>query len=228
MKQINVPAIYADALRQPHLLIAGATGSGKSTAVRGLIYTATALNAGLILIDPKRVELREWRNLPQVLHASDPDSIARAIWSAERLLERRLTECERRELKTYPGQDVYVIIDEFADLMTTDRDRTEKPLLRLAQLGRAAKIHLILATQRPTRDIITGQIKVNIDARLALRCPTRQDSRNILDCAGAEMLPRFGFGYYRTPDTVTPRLVRIDPIPDDIIRDRIANLTKTK
>ena len=223
-----MPKIYADALRQPHLLVAGATGAGKSTFLRGLIYTATALAAGLVLIDPKRVELREWRRIPQVIHAGDPDDIARLIGNAEKVLESRLRECEQKEVKTYPGSDLYLFVDEFADLMTTDRARTERPLLRIAQLGRAAKIHLILATQRPTRDIITGQIKVNIDARLALRCPTRQDSRNVLDRSGAEMLPRYGYGLYQTPDTVTPHLVKLDPIPDDVIRARIATLTKTQ
>ena len=103
--------------------------------------------------------------------------------------------------------------------MTTQKRATLPQLQRLAQLGRAANIHLIVATQRPTRDIINGQIKVNIDSRVALRCPTPQDSRNIIDRKGAETLPRYGFGYYLTPngcDLITIPLTQPADIADRV------------
>ena len=116
---------------------------------------------------------------------------------------------QKKHLKEYPGSHVYIIIDEFADLMTNYKKQTEITICRLALLGRAARIHLILATQRPTSDIINGKIKVNIDSRIALRCPTAQDSRNIININGAEKLPRYGSGYYLTPETMKPVLVTI-------------------
>ena len=115
--------------------------------------------------------------------------------------------------------DIYIIIDEFADLMTTQKRETMPQIIRLAQLGRAANLHLILATQRPTRDIINGQIKVNLDSRIALRCPTAQDSRNIINTKGAETLPRYGFGYYLTPNGC--ELVKIPMTPPEELAARV-------
>ena len=137
-------------------------------------------------------------------------------------MERRYIELQRQHLKRYQGAEIYVIIDEFADLMTTQKREALPILCRLAQLGRAAGIHLIVATQRPTRDIINGQIKVNIDSRIALRCPTAQDSRNILNYSGAELLPKYGKGFYLTPDTMRPVLVEIPYTPDNELQ-RIIN-----
>jgi DNA segregation ATPase FtsK/SpoIIIE-like protein len=113
-------------------------------------------------------------------------------------MERRYKSMQFDRIKKSTDSDVYIIIDEFADLMTTQKRETMPAIIRIAQLGRAANIHLILATQRPTKDIITGQIKVNIDSRVGLRCPTAQDSRNIINIKGAESLPRYGYGYYLT------------------------------
>ena len=123
----------------------------------------------------------------------------------------------RQKLTSEPP--IYIIIDEFADLMTTQRKTVLPTLCRIAQLGRAAKIHLILATQRPTRDIVNGQIKVNIDCRVALRCPTAQDSRNIIGVKGAEMLPKIGYGLYLTPDTMQPIPVKIPFVPENEIQN---------
>ena len=218
MTQWNTPggmaaAVCLDMLKQPHMLIAGSTGSGKSVLINSLIYTAlykAPPQLQFILIDPKRVELNQYRPLPHCLrYASEPDEIAATLAAAAAYMDDRYKKLQAQGLKEWDGGHIYIIIDEFADLMTTQKWETLPHLQRLAQLGRAAHIHLIAATQRPTKDIVNGQIKVNMDSRVALRCPTAQDSRNILDVKGAETLPRFGFGYYLTPETMRPELVKI-------------------
>lgn len=204
-------------IKQPHLLIAGATGSGKSVLLNTLIYTTlyrSPAKARFVLIDPKRVELCDYLPLPHTLaYASEKAEIRAAINYAVQLMEYRYSRMQAVHIKHTTEPPVYVIIDEFADLMTTDKKAVLPSLCRLAQLGRAAEVHLWLATQRPTRDIITGQIKVNIDARVALRCPTAQDSRNIINTDGAERLPRYGEGYYLSPDTMYPEKVKIPYTP---------------
>lgn len=220
------PRLCDDILRQPHVLIAGATGSGKSVLINSLIYTAlykAPCQVKFILIDPKRVELCDYKRLPHtVTYASEPGDIVRAILSAVDLMESRYRDMQKRNLKRYDGADVYIIVDEYADLITTQKNQVLAPLCRIAQLGRAAGIHLILATQRPTREILSGQIKVNIDARVALRCPTAQDSRNIINVKGAELLPRYGSGLYLTPETMQPVNVPIPMTPQAEI-DRVIN-----
>lgn len=198
--------LFTDALAQPHLLIAGATGSGKSVIINGLIFTALHRLPGgptgcnFILIDPKRVELEQWAKLPHVLrYASEPDQILSALFCAMSICEARYQGMQKKRLRKYDGPDLYVIVDEFADLMTT-QGRTVKPLVqRLAQIGRAAKVHLIIATQTPIAVVLPTQIKCNFDARFGLRTRSAQDSRNILDHAGLEELPRYGQTIYRTP-----------------------------
>lgn len=218
MKQWITPGGMAtvsclDMLNQPHLLIAGSTGSGKSVLINSLMYTAlykdpTTYN--FIFIDPKRVELIQYKQLPHCIrYASEPDEIVAALNGAVELMESRYILMQSRLKKEWDGGHIFIIIDELADLMTTQKRETLPLLQRIAQLGRAAHLHLIAATQRPTKDIISGQIKVNMDSRLALRCPTAQDSRNIINIKGAETLPRYGYGYYLTPETMTPQLIRI-------------------
>ena len=126
-------------LRQPHLLIAGATGSGKSVLINSLIYTAllkAPSQLELILIDPKRVELIEYANLPHTIsYASEPGPIVNAITGAVDIMECRYNEMQRQRLKMYPGPDIYIVIDEYADLMTTLKKQTLRPIQRIAQLG---------------------------------------------------------------------------------------------
>lgn len=214
-----------DMLKQPHLLIAGSTGSGKSVLINTLIYTLlyrTPAAAQMILIDSKRVELVDYARLPHTLsRATEPDEIGRAVAGAVSLMEYRFKVMEAGRLKKYPGGDVYVIVDELADVVTSCKRDVLADLKKIARLGRAARIHLILATQRPTKDIISGEIKVNIDARVALRVPTRQDSRNIINIAGAETLPRYGRGYYLTPDTLSPELITIPYTEPDALAERV-------
>ena len=221
--EFGIPYLSQDILKQPHTLIAGATGSGKSVLLNSIIYTLIQKNTDkMLLIDPKRVELIQYAGLPQTLgYASEPQTIVNWLNYALWLMEERYKAMQRARVKTYSGEAIYIIIDEFADLMTTNRKQTLPTLCRLAQLGRAAKIHLILATQRPTRDIVNGQIKVNIDSRVALRCPTAQDSRNIIGVKGAETLPKTGTGFYLTPDTLHPIPVKIPFVPENEIQNAI-------
>lgn len=211
--------IYNDALRQPHLLIAGATGSGKSVIINALIHAALLRLPGgpdgarLILIDPKRVELIQWRDMPHtVAYASEPDEMLPTLQHAMDLCDRRYHEAVRRRKKQYDGPDLYIVIDEFADLMTT-QGRTVAPIIqRLAQVGRAARVHLIIATQSPLRQIIPSTIKCNFDARFGLRTRSAQDSRNIIERAGLERLPRYGKAVYMTPER--DGLVTVSMVPD--------------
>lgn len=216
-------AVCLDMLEQPHLLIAGSTGSGKSVLLNTLIYTAlykAPHRCRFILIDPKRVELIDYKELPHTLiYASEPPDIAAALVYAVEVMEERYKRMQAARQKKSSEPNIFVIVDEFADLMTTQKRKTMPQIIRLAQLGRAANLHLILATQRPTRDIINGQIKVNLDSRVALRCPTAQDSRNIINIKGAETLPRYGFGYYLTPKGC--ELIKIPMTPPEAIAERV-------
>lgn len=224
--------LYLNMLKQPHLLIAGSTGSGKSVLINGIIYTSLFYSPNrveLILIDPKRVELAAYKDLPHCIrYASEPRDMAAALTEAIDTMEQRYKVMQQQRAKEWDGGHLYIIIDEFADLMTTQKAETLPQLLRIAQLGRAARVHLIAATQRPTTDIINGQIKVNMDSRVALRCPTAQDSRNIIGIKCAETLPRYGYGYYTTPETMHPVLIQIPLTPPENIAARIKWWTDQK
>ena len=221
----QIPLLFTDILKQPHTLIAGSTGSGKSVLINGLIYTClfdSPAQKQLVLIDPKRVELIQYKPLPHTIaYASEQRDIKQLIDYCVRLMEYRYKIMQSQFLKKSNDAEIYIFVDEFADLITTQKREILKPLCRIAQLGRAANIHLILATQRPTRDIIDGQIKVNIDSRIALRVPTKQDSRNIINVSGAELLPKYGKAFYLTPETMQPVLVDIPCIPEEEIASAI-------
>ena len=230
MKQWRTPAgsaynIYLDALAQTHLLIGGTTGSGKSVLVNGLIYTALFHSPALsqfILIDPKRVELFDYKLLPHTIqYSSEPETMIKALESAMNITENRYSEMQGKGLKKWAGGNVYVIIDELADLMTTNRKTVQPVLQRLCQIGRAAKIHVIACTQTPISAVIPTQIKVNFDSRFILRTRTAQDSRNLMDRTGAELLPRYGQAYYSTPEHIPPALVSVPMISDQEISARV-------
>lgn len=196
--------IYEHMAQQTHLLVAGATGSGKSVIINGIIYTAlldTPDKKRFILVDPKRVDLVKYKRVPHVIqYASEPDEIEQALKLATNLMDLRYSDMQKRDIEMYDGGDVYVVIDELADLMLTNK-RVYSPLIqRLTQLGRAARVHCIIATQCPLREIISTPIKCNVDSRIGLRTRSAQDSRNILGMTGCEKLPRYGQGYYMTPD----------------------------
>lgn len=220
----SYPLLYQDMLRQPHLLVAGATGSGKSVVINGIIYTAlynSPQQIQFILIDPKRVELVQYRHIPHCIrYASEPNEMIQALNYAMYLTEDRYKHMQKTKTRKYQGSAFYIVIDELADLMTTNRRDVQPLIQRLAQIGRAANIHIIAATQCPLTAVIPTPIKVNFDSRVGLRTRSKQDSRNVLGIPGCEMLPRYGQGYYMTPEGLT--LYNI-PMIDDIEIDRLVN-----
>jgi DNA segregation ATPase FtsK/SpoIIIE, S-DNA-T family len=216
-KDINGRIVTADLNGMPHLLIAGSTGAGKSVAINAMImsilFKATPDRVRLILVDPKRLELGNYDGVPHLYTPiiTEPKLAANALRNAVREMERRLkllAEKGVRNIDQYnklfdenetpslfgdnpderPLPYIVIIIDELADLMMLDSGNVEESITRLAQMARAVGIHLVLATQRPSVDVITGLIKANFPARMSFRVATKVDSRTILDANGAEAL----------------------------------------
>ena len=193
----------------PHLLIAGSTGSGKSVCINGIItsllYKANPDEVKLILVDPKVVELGNYNGVPHLMIpvVTDPGKAAAALnWAVAEMTDRykKFAEEGVRDLESYNEYvrandetekvmpQVVIIIDELADLMMAAPSQIEESICRLAQMARAAGMHLIVATQRPSVDVITGVIKANIPSRIAFAVSSQVDSRTILDIQGAEKL----------------------------------------
>src|SRR5580700_2446544 len=216
-KDINGRIVTADLAGMPHLLIAGSTGAGKSVAINAMImsilYKATPDQVRLILVDPKRLELGNYEGVPHLYTPiiTEPKLAANALRNAVREMERRLKLLAAKGVRNIDqynklfdqsgtpslfeeGSDekpipyIVIIIDELADLMMLDSSNVEESITRLAQMARAVGIHLVLATQRPSVDVITGLIKANFPARVSFRVATKVDSRTILDANGAEAL----------------------------------------
>lgn len=214
--------LYDDMASQTHLLIAGRTGSGKSCVVNGIIHSQLVQKScnevQFIFIDPKRVELSMWKNIPHCIGYASDDMRERlnALSFAVRIIERRFEEMEANGLKKYNGSDILVIIDELADLLTTQKTDVLPLLQRIGQIGRAAKVHLIACTQCPTAQILSTQLKCNFDSILGLRTRSPQDSRNIIGIKGCEKLPDHGQGYYVTPQH--EGIEDLPLIPEDDLR----------
>ena len=216
-KDINGRIVVADLAGMPHLLIAGSTGAGKSVAINAMImsilYKATPDQVRLILVDPKRLELGNYEGVPHLYTPiiTEPKLAANALRNAVREMERRLKLLAAKGVRNIdqynrlfdnggtpslfeeesddkPIPYIVIIIDELADLMMLDSSNVEESITRLAQMARAVGIHLVLATQRPSVDVITGLIKANFPARISFRVATKVDSRTILDANGAEAL----------------------------------------
>ena len=202
-KDISGDIISADLAKMPHLLVAGSTGSGKSvcinTIIAGILYKARPEEVKLILVDPKVVELSNYNGIPHLLTpvVTEPKKAASALHWAVAEMERRyncFAESHVREINSYNAQAeekmpfIVIIIDELSDLMMVAKVDVEDAILRLAQKARAAGIHLILATQRPSVDVITGIVKANIPSRIAFAVSSQTDSRTIIDMGGAEKL----------------------------------------
>jgi DNA segregation ATPase FtsK/SpoIIIE, S-DNA-T family len=216
-KDINGRIVTADLAGMPHLLIAGSTGAGKSVAINAMImsilYKATPDQVRLILVDPKRLELGNYEGVPHLYTPiiTEPKLAANALRNAVREMERRLKLLAAKGVRNIdqynrlfdqngtpslfdedsdekPIPFIVIIIDELADLMMLDSSNVEESITRLAQMARAVGIHLVLATQRPSVDVITGLIKANFPARVSFRVATKVDSRTILDANGAEAL----------------------------------------
>ncbi len=206
-KDISGDTVVTDIAKMPHLLIAGATGSGKSvcinTLITGILYKARPDEVKLLMIDPKVVELSVYNGIPHLLIpvVTDPKKAAGALnWAVKEMIRRYnlFAETAVRDLKSYnalraenekePLPHIVIIIDELADLMMAAPGEVEDAICRLAQMARAAGLHLIIATQRPSVDVITGLIKANVPSRLAFAVSSGTDSRTILDMIGAEKL----------------------------------------
>ena len=234
-KDINGRIVTADLTTMPHVLIAGSTGSGKSVAINAMImsvlYKATPAQVRLILVDPKRVELGMYEGIPHLFTPiiTEPKLAANALRNAVREMERRLKLLASRSVRNIdqynklfetgtpslfddspeeePLPYIMIIIDELADLMMLDKANVEEAITRLAQMARAVGIHLVLATQRPSVDVITGLIKANVPTRMSFRLATKVDSRTILDSNGAESLLGRGDMLFLPPGT--SRLQRV-------------------
>ncbi|HVJ08157.1 MAG TPA: DNA translocase FtsK [Acidisarcina sp.] len=228
-KDINGRIVTADLATMPHVLIAGSTGSGKSVAINAMImsvlYRSTPEQVRLILVDPKRVELGMYEGIPHLFTPiiTEPKLAANALRNAVREMERRLKLLASRSVRNIdqynklfengtpsmfedseeqqPLPYIIIIIDELADLMMLDKSNVEEAITRLAQMARAVGIHLILATQRPSVDVITGLIKANVPTRISFRLATKVDSRTILDSNGAECLLGRGDMLFLPPGT---------------------------
>ena len=213
--------IVADLAKLPHLLIAGQTGSGKSVSINSIIcsllMSSTPDEVRLILADPKRVELAGFNNIPHLVVpvVTDHDKILNALYWAVGEMDRRyrlFARATARNIEAYnsvrSGPDrvpyIVLIVDELADLMMSAPIQVEKAITRLAQLARATGIHLVVATQRPSVDVITGLIKANIPARIAFATASSIDSRTILDMTGAEKLLGRGDMLVLPPDIAKP------------------------
>ena len=218
-KDVAGKPICADLTAMPHLLIAGTTNSGKSVLVNAiltsLLLNNTPVDLRLVLVDPKRVELTGYNGVPHLLApvVVDADRVGGALqWVLREMDSRykRFSAAGVRNILDYnrKGEEhlpyIVVVIDELADLMMLARDETERSITRLAQLARATGIHLIIATQRPSVDVITGVIKANFPARVAFMVASTTDSRVIIDKPGAETLLGRGDMLYQAPDAPAP------------------------
>jgi len=237
--------IFCDISKMPHLLIAGTTGSGKSVCINSMIisllYKASPDDVRLILVDPKKVELNVYNGLPHLLVpvVSDPKKAAGALHWAVTEMERRYELIEAAGVRNLEGYNEYIkdvppdengnkpeklsriviVIDELADLMMTAPDEIEESICRIAQKARAAGMHLIIGTQRPSVDVITGLIKANVPSRIAFTVSNQMDSRIIIDTAGAEKLIGRGDMLYSPIGSTKPVRVQGTFVSDDEVAD---------
>jgi S-DNA-T family DNA segregation ATPase FtsK/SpoIIIE len=225
-KDISGASVWADLARMPHILIAGTTGSGKSGCINAILSSillrATPDEARLILIDPKRIELNHYESIPHLLTpvVSSPKEASAVLLNCVTEMERRYERLSQVRARNLPeanrafrkrGEEelpyLLVVIDELADLMMVSPQEVEDSIIRLAQKSRAVGIHLVLATQRPSVDVITGMIKANVPSRIAFAVSSQTDSRVILDQNGAESL--LGQGDMLFKPLGTSRLQRV-------------------
>jgi len=239
-KDVAGRAQVADIDRMPHLLIAGATGSGKSVCINviilSLLYTNSPDELRFIIIDPKRVELASYNDIPHLLTPviTDVSKTINALKWVVGEMDRRyqvLSAAGKRNLAAYnqaasePMPYILVIIDELADLMAVAANEVETAIIRLAQMSRAVGIHLIVATQRPSVDVITGQIKANITARIAFSVASQTDSRTILDAAGAEKLLGRGDCLFISAELSKPKRLQ-GAMVTDVEIEKVTNFLK--
>jgi S-DNA-T family DNA segregation ATPase FtsK/SpoIIIE len=247
--------VITDLAKMPHLLVAGATGTGKSVSINAMInsilFEATPEMVRFVMIDPKRIELSPYQDIPHLLHpvVNDPKEATKALRWAVDEMERRYSllsdigvrniEAYNRKVKKGKGPAVsgtaevaeehlpyiVIIIDELADLMMVSSREVEESLARLAQMARAAGIHLILATQRPSVDVLTGIIKANFPTRVSFQVSSRVDSRTILDVMGAEQLLGDGDMLFLPPGVAKLTRIHGAYVSEDEVK-RVASFLK--
>lgn len=213
----------SDLAKMPHIMIAGTTGSGKSVAINSLIvsllYRNTPQDVKFILVDPKHVELTPYNGIPHLLTPTitEPEKAVNALKWAVAEMERRyklVAEAGKRNIDEYNAKSelplpfIVIVVDELANLMAVAKADVEAAIVRLASLARAVGIHLVLATQRPSTEVITGLIKANVSSRAAFKLPSQIDSRTILDSAGAEKLLGNGDMLFITAESSKPRRIQ--------------------
>lgn len=246
-RDVSGKPVFADIAKMPHLLIAGATGSGKSIAIHTLITSVLYKNSPeflrLIMIDPKRVELSMYNEIPHLLTPviTDAKKAIQALRWGTKEMEKRyelLSGAGARDINSYNSQmlkgdsqetmpNILVIIDELADLMMSFPREVEASIVRLAQMSRAVGIHLIVSTQRPSVEVITGLIKANITSRVALQVASGIDSRTILDMSGAEKLLGNGDMLFLAGDTSKPRRIQGAYISEKEVKKVVTFLAKS-
>jgi S-DNA-T family DNA segregation ATPase FtsK/SpoIIIE len=243
-KDISGRAVFLDLAQMPHLLVAGTTGSGKSVMLNclltSLLLTTDPRQVKMVLIDPKRVELSHFAKVPHLITpvVTDVKKAANALLWAVAEMERRYEVLERAGVRSLEGYNersdsempyVVVVIDELADLMMTAAAKVEDAVIRLAQKARAVGIHLVLATQRPSVDVITGMIKANVPSRIAFAVSSQVDSRVILDGPGAESLLGMGDMLYKPVSAMRPSRVQGAWIsPDEVDRVVSASISAAR
>jgi S-DNA-T family DNA segregation ATPase FtsK/SpoIIIE len=262
-KDIHGEAVVTDLARMPHLLVAGATGAGKSVGLNSMIvsllYKALPTQLRMLMIDPKMVELKVYEDIPHLLHPiiTDPKQASTAlIWAVNEMENRyrTLSECGVRNIDQYnamlkdpeshrrarklsaeadlpsaePMQYIVIIIDEFADLMMVASKDVEDSVTRLAQKARAVGVHLIIATQRPSVDVITGVIKANLPSRISFQVASKIDSRTILDAQGAEKLLGNGDMLFLPPGTARVRRIHGAYVSEHEINDIVDFVKKNQ
>jgi S-DNA-T family DNA segregation ATPase FtsK/SpoIIIE len=239
-KDIGGKAIGTDLAKQPHILIAGTTGSGKSGCVNAMLSSillrATPNEVRMVLVDPKQVELNHYEAIPHLLTpvVTSPRLAANVLQNLIREMEQRYTLMgplrarnivELNKIRVRDGEQplpyILCVIDELADLMMVSPHEVEDSIIRLAQKARAVGIHLVLATQRPSADVITGLIKANVPARIAFAVSSQVDSRVILDQNGAESLLGQGDMLFRPVEEGRPKRVQGAFISEEEIQEEL-------
>ncbi|MBI2322271.1 MAG: DNA translocase FtsK, partial [Chloroflexi bacterium] len=242
-EHLSKEAIVADLAKMPHLLIAGATGSGKSVCINALLATLVMYHTPdtlrLLLVDPKRVEMTAYQDLPHLLApvVVDVEKTVSALRLVLQEMDRRYRAFAEAGVRNIDGWNrlsgqhprlpyIVVIVDELADLMMLAPDEVERAICRLAQLARATGIHLVVATQRPSVDVVTGLIKANIPTRISFMVTSQVDSRTILDMGGAEKLLGSGDMLYMPTDVAKPLRLQGTYVSDDEIQELVQFWTR--